>query len=150
VYLPVILVSLAGTVPLIIMSERQEDGRISVALGISILLVGQIVLGVQHDSIGAIAAGLVIFFAGFNFLEARLPAWLSQLATPERRGAALGIFASCQFMGAFVGGTMGGWLRGQWGLGGVFGVTAALAAVWLLLALSGKRPVSSHKASNEG
>jgi MFS family permease len=150
VYLPVILVSLAGTVPLIIISERQLDGRISVALGVGILLLGQLVLGTRHSSIGAIALGLVIFFAGFNFLEARLPAWLSQLATPERRGAALGIFASCQFMGAFVGGTMGGWLRGQWGLEGVFGATAALATVWLLLVISGKKHISGHRAGNEG
>lgn len=150
VYLPVILVSLLGTVPLIMLSERQVDARKSLIAGIGILLVGQLLLGWQHDSTLAIAFALVVFFAGFNFLEARLPALLSQLATPERRGAALGIFASSQFMGAFVGGTMGGWLRGNWGLGGVFTVTASLAAVWLLLAMGGKSAVSGHKANNEG
>ena len=150
IYLPVILISLVGTVPLIIMSERQTDGRNSVLIGIGILLLGQVLLGWQHGSITSIAFALVVFFAGFNFLEARLPAWLSQLATPERRGAALGIFASCQFMGAFVGGTMGGWLRGNWGLGGVFVATSALAAVWLLLALAGKKDISGQKAGNAG
>ena len=150
IYLPVILVSLAGTVPLIILSERQSDGRKSVLIGISILLLGQVLMGWRHGSIPSIAFALVIFFAGFNFLEARLPAWLSQLATPERRGAALGIFASCQFMGAFVGGTMGGWLRGNWGIGGVFAVTSLLAAVWLLLALAGKKDIPGQKAGNAG
>jgi len=150
IYLPVILVSLAGTVPLIILSERQADGRKSVLIGISILLLGQVLLGWAHGSISSIAFALVIFFAGFNFLEARLPAWLSQLATPERRGAALGIFASCQFMGAFVGGTMGGWLRGNWGLGGVFAATSTLAAVWLLLALAGDKGIPGQKAGNAG
>jgi len=150
VYMPVILISLLGTVPLIMMSERQGDPRKSLIIGICILLVGQLLLGCQHGSTLAISFALVVFFAGFNFLEARLPALLSQLATPERRGAALGIFASSQFMGAFVGGTMGGWLRGSWGLEGVFAVTASLAAVWLLLALGGKSGISGDKAKNEG
>ena len=51
---------------------------------------------------------LALFFAGFNFLEAGLPARLSILADGESRGATLGVFSSSQFLGAFVGGLIGG------------------------------------------
>lgn len=150
VYVPVILVSLLGTVPLIILSERQADGRKSILAGVVILMLAQLLLGWRHDGLWSIGAALVVFFAGFNFLEARLPSWLSQLATPERRGAALGIFASSQFMGAFVGGTLGGWVRGGWGLDGVFLAALGLTVAWILLLLSGRRGISGTKAGNQG
>jgi predicted MFS family arabinose efflux permease len=148
VYLPVILISLVGTVPLILVSERQADPRWSVMAGIAILLAAQLLLAFRHDGIWSIALGLVAFFAGFNFLEARLPAWLSQMATPERRGAALGIFASAQFLGAFAGGTLGGWLRGGWGLQGVFSATAVLALIWLGLTATSNRRETADSTQN--
>lgn len=148
IYLPVILTSLLGTIPLILLSERQADARASVMAGIGILLAAQLLLGFRHDGTWSIALALVVFFAGFNFLEARLPSWLSQMAAPQRRGAALGIFASAQFLGAFVGGTLGGWLRGAWGLQGVFSVTASMALVWLLLVAALRRRESALPGQN--
>ena len=49
-------------------------------------------------------AALTLFFAVFNFLEARLPALLTLAAPASDRGAALGVFATSQFLGAFCGG----------------------------------------------
>ena len=46
--------------------------------------------------------------AGFNFLEAGLPARLSLVAEEDSRGASLGVFSTAQFLGAFVGGLIGG------------------------------------------
>jgi hypothetical protein len=46
----------------------------------------------------------VLYFGAFNFLEARLPAALTEAAGEATRGAALGVFATCQFAGAFAGG----------------------------------------------
>ena len=55
-----------------------------------------------------LAAALVIFFAGFNVLEAKLPALVSTAAPPSAKGAATGVYSSVQFLGTFVGGAAGG------------------------------------------
>ena len=56
----------------------------------------------------ALLAALVVFFGAFNFLEARLPAMLTVAAGEASRGAALGVFATAQFLGAFAGGSRAG------------------------------------------
>jgi len=76
---------------------------------------------------------LVVYFGGFNFLEAGLPARLSMLADEDVRGASLGVFSSAQFLGAFIGGLLGGLFLGQGHPGDVFFVCALLAAIWLAL-----------------
>ena len=105
--------------------------RFSVAL----LMVSLGSLALFHSSHLGLGAALVGFFAAFNYLEARLPARLSQAAAPGVRGAALGIFATSQFLGAFAGGVAAGALYGSpLGLAGVFGGAALVALAWLLLA----------------
>jgi predicted MFS family arabinose efflux permease len=81
---------------------------------------------------------LVLYFGGFNFLEAGLPARLSVLANDDVRGASLGVFASAQFLGAFAGGLVGGRFLGHGRPGDVFFVCALLAGIWLALQGFGK------------
>ncbi len=54
------------------------------------------------------AAGLFLFFAGFNALEAILPAAASRRAGAGERGTVMGAVLSCQFAGLFAGGALGG------------------------------------------
>jgi hypothetical protein len=75
---------------------------------------------------------LVGFFAGFNFLEARLPARLSQQAPVEVRGAALSVFATAQFLGSFVGGAGAGLLLSVGGVGTVLAAQAVVCLVWVV------------------
>ena len=76
---------------------------------------------------------LTLYFAGFNFLEAGLPARLSVLADDAVRGASLGVFSSAQFLGAFVGGLVGGRFLGQGRPTDVFFVCALLGGIWLAM-----------------
>lgn len=131
VYLGVMLVSLAGTIPLIVASERGPP-RPVIVLAVATLIAAQIVLARSHASLGGVLAGLWLFFAAFNFLEARLPALLSQMVPDQQRGAALGVFASAQFLGAFAGGIAAGWVLGEAGIGSVFVLCAGAASVWCL------------------
>jgi hypothetical protein len=85
----------------------------------------------------ALLAALVVFFGAFNFLEARLPAALTEAAGESGRGAALGVFATCQFAGAFAGGIVGGALLGRAdGLALIFAAASLAVVAWLPLARS--------------
>lgn len=132
IYIGALLASLLGTVPLIIADERQ--GKTStVATAILLILVGQVILASVGSTATAVFVALAVFFAGFNFLEAGLPARLSIRATGEVRGASLGVFSSAQFLGAFAGGLIGGYFLSGGNPAAVFMVCAFIAAVWLVL-----------------
>ena len=93
---------------------------------------------------------LLVFFTAFNLLEASLPSIISRVAPAEAKGTALGIYSSSQFFGIFVGGALGGWLQGVWGLTGVFGLCAALAGLWLVVATAMRPPVRASKSGEGG
>ncbi|MGH8203457.1 MAG: MFS transporter, partial [Steroidobacteraceae bacterium] len=89
----------------------------------------------------ALLVALVLYFGAFNFLEARLPAALTEKAGEASRGAALGLFATCQFAGAFAGGLAGGALLGShWQFTGIFVFAALAAAAWLPWASAAESP----------
>jgi predicted MFS family arabinose efflux permease len=134
VYLGVFLASLAGTVPLVLKTERGGGAGLLFVLAVALTGLAHALLGLDHAHLWVVLAALVMFFAGFNYLEARLPALLTSAAPVADRGAALGVFATSQFLGAFFGGVMGGILLGQFGISGVFWGSAALTLAWGLFA----------------
>lgn len=81
------------------------------------------------------AATAFLFFTAFNLLEASLPTLTSRLAPEALRGTALGAYSTAQFLGAFVGGVLGGWALGRFGREGMFVLMGALVLLaWPLLA----------------
>jgi len=150
VYLPVLVVSVIFMLPLIILAERGRMKPVFLA-SVATLGVSQLLLLLSHGGLPVVIVALLVFFTAFNLLEASLPSLISRVAPAEAKGTALGIYSSSQFFGIFVGGALGGWLQGVWGLSGVFGLCAALASLWLLVALA-MRPlgrVSSRAAAGE-
>jgi MFS family permease len=131
-YVGALLASLLGTIPLIIKDERQGKGR-TIGIAVVLILVGELILTFGGFSTMSVFAALAVFFAGFNFLEAGLPARLSVLASEDARGASLGVFSSAQFLGAFAGGLIGGRFLDGGNPGDVFFVCVLLAAIWLAL-----------------
>ena len=130
IYVGALLVSLLGTVPLILRDERQGKAA-TMGVAVSLVLVGLLILAFAGVTVASVFIALALFFAGFNFLEAGLPARLSILADGNSRGASLGVFSSSQFFGAFVGGLIGGRFLGAERPADVFIVCALLAAIWL-------------------
>jgi len=139
VYLGVFVASLAGTIPLILATERTGRGPALFVLAILAVAAAQALLGFDHRHLWVVLGGLTLFFAGFNYLEARLPAQLTLAAPGHERGAALGIFATAQFLGAFLGGALGGVLLGRFGLAGVFWGSAVAALAWAAIAAGTRR-----------
>ena len=88
-----------------------------------------------------------VFFSAFNLLEAALPSLVSRLAPASLRGAAMGAYSTSQFIGAFIGGALGGIALGRLGTAGVFACAAALTVAWLPLVLLGARRIAAGGAA---
>jgi len=131
-YVGALLLSLVITVPMIMKDHRQGQGRL-IGIAVSMILSAQLALTFFGFSVVPVFLALVVYFGGFNFLEAGLPARLSMLADDDVRGASLGVFSSAQFLGAFTGGLLGGHFLVQGRPGDVFFICALLAAIWLAL-----------------
>ncbi|MEX0901072.1 MAG: MFS transporter [Gammaproteobacteria bacterium] len=147
VYLPVLLGSVVLMLPAVLVADREPWRRWLLPVAVALVATALAGLAAAHSIFPALVVLLLMFFAGFNFLEAHLPAAVSRAATTERRGAALGVYSSCQFLGAFAGGLVGGAAYGAAGSMGGFAIGAAMAAVWLLGCLAGtQRRVPSRAA----
>ncbi len=132
VYAVVFMISLLITVPLLRLFEKSENPRRITQLGVLMLSLALFWMFVAAGRVSGYYVGLTAFFGAFNFLEAQLPARLSLVADPSSRGAAMGIFATAQFIGAGVGGTLAGLLlNAGFGIGAVFAAAAAVVAIWL-------------------
>ncbi|HEX7060609.1 MAG TPA: MFS transporter [Woeseiaceae bacterium] len=131
VYTTALVLSLAGTVPLILADDRRGK-RSTLTVAVGLLFAGQLLLALASFSLPAVIGALALFFAGFGFLEAGLPARLSILADPETRGASLGAFTSSQFLGIFAGGLAGGRLLAGGRPADVFLAGAVVAGLWLV------------------
>lgn len=132
IYVVALLASLLATVPLIIADERRGK-RWTLSVAILLIVTGELLLVLAGFSTWSVCVALAIFFGGFNFLEAGLPARLSIAAAGEVRGASFGVFSSSQFLGAFAGGLLGGRFIAGGDPGAVFLACALLAGLWLVL-----------------
>ncbi|MDP5069992.1 MAG: MFS transporter, partial [Congregibacter sp.] len=132
VYLPVLAFSLLGMYPFLRLSEK--GGRPGLALKITVLMMpaSLAALFLGKDTV-LLYAGLCGFFTAVNYLEAALPSLVSKAVFAHGKGTALGVYATCQFLGAFVGGTTGGFLYGSAGLSGLLYLVLIAAALWLML-----------------
>ena len=131
-YVGALLTSLLGTVPLILADERKGKSS-TLTIAILLLVLGQLMLAIAGFNLTIVYVALAVFFAGFNFLEAGLPARLSIQASGDLRGASLGVFSSSQFLGAFAGGLIGGRFLAGGDPSTVFAVCALLAGAWLVV-----------------
>ena len=88
--------------------------------------------GASTNVVGLVIAGSLFFF-GFSLLEATLPSLLAKAAPVRGRGTATGLYATVQFMGAFVGGLIGGPLYELLGSIGLFATLAIGCCVWVAI-----------------
>jgi predicted MFS family arabinose efflux permease len=138
VYLPVLLLSIVGMLPLLRMAERGGRRREMFLCGIGLLVVAIPVMGMAGGP-AVFYAGLCLLFIGFNYLEAALPSEVSKTVFAGGKGTALGIYSTCQFFGAFVGGAGSGWVVQHFGQSWLVGLCLVLACLWFLVVLAAGR-----------
>ncbi|GMR00058.1 MAG: MFS transporter [Zetaproteobacteria bacterium] len=136
-YLPVMGASFVLMIPMVIVAESRHKTKQVFVLSIALLAVAQIWMALWGVSLVAIAVALFIFFVGFNVLEATLPSLISRIAPASAKGTAVGVFNTCEFFGAFVGGVLGGllYVPARHNEAQIFLVIAGLLILWLLVAL---------------
>lgn len=147
VYLPVLLIAILPVFPLIRWAEKSGHTKSVFLAAVATLSVALALMGEFHTHAAGLIVGLILFFAGTNFLEGSLPSMISRRSNPSYKGAALGIYSSSQFLGAFAGGSLGGVVLGHWGVGGVFALIAILPLIWLSFSFNLIPPVIARGQS---
>ncbi len=134
-YLPAVLLSFLGMIPLIIISEKFKKTKSILLISILLLISSQIIFFSLNLNFKVFLITLTIFFIAFNTVEALLPSLLSRTASSSKRGLAMGIFSTSQFLGTFIGGAIGGFIYDIYDLNSVFLFTIFVAIIWWLLIL---------------
>ena len=134
-YLPAIFLSFLGMLPLIVVSEKFKKTKYILLLCILLLIISQFIFLNASLSFQLFLITLTIFFIAFNSIEALLPSLLSRTASSSKRGLAMGIFSTSQFLGTFFGGAIGGLIYDIYDLNSVFLFTISVALIWWFLIL---------------
>jgi predicted MFS family arabinose efflux permease len=140
VYLAVMVASLVVMVPALLIGERMQQIKAVFVGAVLFLAISELLLLNFNQSLAQIMLCMVLFFAAFNTLEATLPSLVSKTAAPHKKGTALGVYSTSQFLGAFLGGALGGVLYQSFGATGVLLACACLLGLWLAIALTMARP----------
>lgn len=139
-YLPVLVFSFLLMVPFIIIAEKKRLMKQCFVGAIATTFISLIMLSFWHSSLTAITIALLIYFTGFNLLEASLPSLVSKISPAGSKGTAMGVYSSSQFFGIFFGGTFGGLIYGHYHIGGVLFACACLALLWFSIAVTMQKP----------
>jgi predicted MFS family arabinose efflux permease len=145
VYLTTLLLSVVGMVPLMLAAEKFNHLKGSFVCAVLLVGLSQACLWFSADQRWFAYGALLIFFVGFNYLEATLPALISRAASEGGKGTAMGVYSSCQFLGAFAGGATAGLVMGSGEVNNVFAMCAAVSALWLCLSLTMKSSAEGSK-----
>ncbi|MGP8434281.1 MFS transporter [Paraburkholderia fungorum] len=144
VYLPVMGLAFVMMVPAIISAEKRGKMKAVLLGAIGLVLIGQLLLGTAPHTTASVAAILLVYFLGFNFLEASQPSLVSKLAPGARKGAATGVYNTTQSIGLALGGIVGGWLLKAEGQSAVFFACSGLMLGWLVIAAKMKSPAHTR------
>lgn len=140
IYLPILLMSFLFMVPAIIYGEKKAKLKPVFLFAIALMFLAQLCFAWLHALFAGVVISLCAYFIAFNILEATLPSIITKLAPAAAKGTAMGVYNTCQSLGVFVGGLVGGYLSHHSGFTSVFAFCALLMLLWLILAASMQTP----------
>jgi len=131
-YVPTMIASVVLMLPALRwMGMRKKEGAILpwafALLGIALTLLS------RGFSMTWIAALVIVYFLGFNLLEAAMPALVARITGGGRRGRKMGLYSTFQFLGAFAGGISGGFFLARFGGSAALAIAGSVCLVWAVL-----------------
>ena len=139
VYLCLLGGGFIAMLPAMIFAERRNAQKKIFVLAVGLMTIAMFVLG-NAQSAAITVSMLFVYFAAFNLLEASLPSWLSKVCPVGNRGTAMGIYSTCQFLGTFIGGILGGFALANVGIDGLFWLLALMLLFWCFVAATMASP----------
>ena len=129
IYVPTMVISILIMLPILrktgkTLSEHKMLPFAFLALSLS---MGLMALKLPVPGLGLL---LIVYFVGFNLLEAGMPSLLSRVSGSRGRGRRMGLYSTFQFLGAFAGGVIGGSLLGWLGSEAALVAAAGACVLW--------------------
>ena len=124
----------------LIAEAKRKMKQVFVGAIITIALAQCLLFFFDHNIV-VISIILFLFFTAFTLLEASLPSLIAKTAPAGKKGTAMGIYSSSQFLGIFVGGTLGGLIFRHCGLESVFLFCGIIGLLWAAVAITMKKPL---------
>ena len=149
IYLPTLLGSFFLMVPFMIIAIKKQKETPMFSAAVTLLTVALFSLWLLPTGFWSLVLSMVLFFTAFNYLEATMPSILSRIAPAGLKGSVMGVYSSSQFLGAFVGGILGGFIASQYGEQTIFLVMAIASLVWLLLTFGMQKLKKSKSLSTK-
>lgn len=140
IYFPLLAFAFVLMLPFVIIAEKRRKIKGVFLIAVSLLLLSELAFMLISTQLVLALFILFVFFIAFNILEATQPSMVSKIAPAGAKGTATGIYSTCQVLGVFGGGALGGWLLQQQGANAVFALNAVLVLIWLVVAWSMKPP----------
>lgn len=147
IYLPVMLLSFILMIPFIIQAESHGRMKQMFVGAIITITLMQLAFGFVEQSFWTLFLFLLIFFTAFNLLEASLPSLVVKLSPADKKGTASGVYSTSQFIGAAIGGFLGGYFYQYYGYNGVFVFTTVIGVIWVVAAATMEKPMPLSIAS---
>ncbi|QKQ24013.1 MFS transporter [Candidatus Ruthia endofausta] len=147
IYLPIIILSFIGMLPMVILASKYQKIKPVFLSAIALLIISQILFYQIQLTYTSFFTLLTLFFIAFNALEAILPSLIASSTSADKRGLAMGLYATSQFLGAFVGGILGGWIYNISNLNSVFLSTTFVAVIWWIIILITKQKTPIKQAT---
>lgn len=135
IYLPTLLGSFFLMVPFMIFAMKKQQEKPMFSAAIALLSLALFLLWLLPTGLWSLIFSVVLFFTAFNYLEATMPSILSRIAPAGVKGSVMGVYSSSQFLGAFFGGIIGGFVASRFGENTIFLVMAIASVLWLILSL---------------
>jgi len=144
-YLPTLIGSFFLMVPFMIFAIRKQKEKQMFSTAVLLFSLSLVFLWYIPLTLTSLIVLIVMFFTAFNYLEATMPSILSRIAPAGVKGSVMGIYSSSQFMGAFVGGVLGGAIASNFGEQMIFLVMACMGLLWFI-ASAGMKPLKKSKS----
>ena len=145
IYLPSMLVGIMAMGPAAMIAEKKGKYKLILLLGILFLAIAYLIIGMSHTYM-MFAAGIIVFFIGFNLQEPILQSLASKYAKVHQRGQVLGIFNSFGYFGTFIGGAVGGVLLDIVSLSTIAYGIIILCILWAVMVFTMDNPAKSKIA----